>query len=1717
MKMEPQWKRNSMDGDNASIISYFGEDDAIDPQDGAEVGLVSEYDPDNPSGIDWTESFEGGNAESIVDPEDSTPAITEERTRTVTVTEDISDFSDESIAEYESEGWTAYALYDDGTRAQIPWSEVVEPDEYSVELYDVASATNQHFWHDGNGAHVTDDEQDAWTEEYAKSGHGELAAPADSKPWHNILMNSLGILLRRGLLNLVSMSKSAVAFFDGEGNGAANIVASFGKSGAQIGKSDSQHAVVDSSGLNVYNADGTLAKVNTVDVVAVKQATDQAVKDAATAKTASESAQASAKSAADSASAAAKSASDAQSDAASAKASAGGAASSAASASISAGNAATSATNAEKSASNAQASAEGAANDASAAKASAKAAKDDADAAKASAASAETSAGNAATSAGNAATSASNAETSAGNAAASAKSAEDDASAAKASAGSAATSASNAATSASSAATSASNAATSASNAAKSASDAASDASSAKASAERADKHADAALDQLSIVQDVVGVLTWASEHGTFKKTADKSIVSGKVYFAKDGDSYAPVVEPDASKLSTYYELAVDEAMDSYIMAHLAVTDAGLWVLPNGRGGKADSALGTAPGYKVLLSNSGTVVYDPTGVAVSTFGESIGFNADRPQRIGGDKAYIEWYDSNNDGKADSLRIVGTNLNTQVEQQSTTITNLTESVKYGGRNLLQGTADPQVDTVGNPPCWWIGSGGNGTGTIETVTDSPVPSVVKSFRITNNTTGNRDWQQKVADLYADWDGSAWSGGQFTFSAYVRAIGAECTALLRTWGSAQNWNKTFKVGADWTRVEYPVTLSGAAPNTGYVRMLIGLTGAGSIEYIAPKLERGPFATPWEYAAEDVTSMSNTVNSVKQTANENSASIKSLTTTVNSQGTRIASAESKITQHDSAIALRATKTEAYQSAQPNLSPFFSRLPYNATAGDGGTYWQAWGTGTHTSMGNGWMRKQYSNTGTSVLYSQNRPKSLPELSPETVYTLLAEFRNVSNTGNVYLRCPDSGQSGAVGNIISGEGTRTGIDLKVAEGAYHMVFKTPASTASNYSTFFGICTRCDAGATADFEMRVSIYEGEYSGPYKPYSGSQLYASQAELKVESDRISARVEKNGVIAAINASVEKDGTSAAKISADKVNIEGAAIFTSGKLSKVVTTTQTEWYSSTSATSKAGGSWGTTQPSVVAGRFIWERQKVTYSDGTSEYKPSAEGVCTQGQSLAERRCLVGQSGSTHTNPWYKFASISMTGAYQDRYIVFDVTCTYSSHGTGQLRASVRQGTGGATLDVKKLEWVSRNSYIQPAKFVMAYKANAAGNGFDIDLWAKIDSAYLFYRFDVVQEGDRTTLNSAPLWTLYDKSSAGSEAGIPDGYTQVVSTDADAAQITANAAAPKTSAIAREQRIWYRQTAIGAAPGKNQTWLSTSGTGYGNWSLTVPPLTSGSTKYPKLYTAVQSQTVAQQAAGSACTCTQPLLDDSTTVIDGGNIITGSVTANQIAANAITADHLDADSVNISGKLTLGALEEGALESYATFGDLGEATSALATSEDLEALEGALVDADGNYQWENVEGRLSQTISGVSEGVKALGESMTDADGRYLWDVRADGLRSDVDESNLERDTRISGIESDLGSTRADVDRLTGFIVVDPDVPSMTMGKVGGNARSVLTDSGLEFQYKSMPVATVKADASGNGVLEVTEATVTDRLRFGDWVMYKRNSNGNLAFKWIGA
>lgn len=125
---------------------------------------------------------------------------------------------------------------------RIGWGDELQ--SVADEALEVAQATGQYFWHDDNGAHVSTDALNP-------------TGPSNS------LWNSLGLLIRKAANNLVSITQSVIAFYDGNGNAASNITAQFGSSGATIGKTASAHVDIDSDSIDFYDGtQGILSMVN---------------------------------------------------------------------------------------------------------------------------------------------------------------------------------------------------------------------------------------------------------------------------------------------------------------------------------------------------------------------------------------------------------------------------------------------------------------------------------------------------------------------------------------------------------------------------------------------------------------------------------------------------------------------------------------------------------------------------------------------------------------------------------------------------------------------------------------------------------------------------------------------------------------------------------------------------------------------------------------------------------------------------------------------------------------------------------------------------------------------------------------------------------------------------------------------------------------------------------------------------------------------------------------------------------------------------------------------------------------------------------------------------------------------------------------------------------------------------------------------------------------
>lgn len=144
--------------------------------------------------------------------------------------------------------------------------------------------------------------------------------------------------------------------------------------------------------------------------------------------------------------------------------------------------------------------------------------------------------------------------------------------------------------------------------------------------------------------------------------------------------------------------------------------------------------------------------------------------------------------------------------------------------------------------------------------------------------------------------------------------------------------------------------------------------------------------------------------------------------------------------------------------------------------------------------------------------------------------------------------------------------------------------------------------------------------------------------------------------------------------------------------------------------------------------------------------------------------------------------------------------------------------------------------------------------------------------------------------------------------FDKSIAQDLGEASDLAKAASPKSDAIKRTQRIWYRKNSAGApaTPGTaSSNWVTKDDDGSNAWTKMHVAITE-TDKY--IYTCEQ-----YEMANGTVGYTSVLLDNTITVIDGGNIITGTVSANAVNATSGTFDSANIPNLDAS-KITTGQL-----------------------------------------------------------------------------------------------------------------------------------------------------------------------------------------------------------
>ena len=286
-------------------------------------------------------------------------------------------------------------------------------------------------------------------------------------------------------------------------------------------------------------------------------------------------------------------------------------------------------------------------------------------------------------------------------------------------------------------------------------------------------------------------------------------------------------------------------------------------------------------------------------------------------------------------------------------------------------------------------------------------------------------------------------------------------------------------------------------------------------------------------------------------------------------------------------------------------------------------------------------------------------------------------------------------------------------------------------------------------------------------------------------------------------------------------------AALFGSGIKANPSTSTIT-------ATSFVGALTGNATTATTAGEFT--AAKSVTLQGAVTGTASSKGGWTL--TTIQRSCLVGQSGNSGTNPWYKFATFTLDTANDDAMITFHVEDTYTNNGNyhGILRAHVRCNSSKVfnTSPSSSLEWLENTGY--PFDDFVMVCANTAGA--TVELWTKIDESYKFRRFTVISEGTRTVTKQR--WTLLNASSAGQSDSYTSTNNTIVSTNPkekqelvlDISDTTPSNYTPRNIPLkVRTQstsgNFVYESYPIWEIP-TNQTANYGIGVGFGNGGLTV-------------------------------------------------------------------------------------------------------------------------------------------------------------------------------------------------------------------------------------------------------------------------------------------------
>ena len=403
------------------------------------------------------------------------------------------------------------------------------------------------------------------------------------------------------------------------------------------------------------------------------------------------------------------------------------------------------------------------------------------------------------------------------------------------------------------------------------------------------------------------------------------------------------------------------------------------------------------------------------------------------------------------------------------------------------------------------------------------------------------------------------------------------------------------------------------------------------------------GTAKTTADNASKAASEANSTASTAKTTADQAKSTADTATKNLTALTAQVKEAETTIKKNKEEIELRAKKTEVTEAIDNidiggrNLAKNTATLPIGNGTWNTGT-WRRSGTGSISnvdindspipSITKGILVTRKDNT-SQIGFCQDDFAGLR--SGET-YTVSAWVKCTENA-KVKLETHWSNK-----DAVSGVGDPVAVEAN----KWTRITLTKSPTKDCLQSIAYIYLYIGSSNCEMYVCGIKLENGNKATDWSPAPEDYYTKTEtdASIQVLSDKISQQVSTTDKLGTRLSKVEQDSSSwsvtletanAAKSAADNASqtassAKSAADNANKNASSAVSTAQNtvkstteQFYKSTSPTSLSGGSWSNSQPTWENGKYIWKRTYVVKNNGTTEYQPSANGVCITGSTGAK------------------------------------------------------------------------------------------------------------------------------------------------------------------------------------------------------------------------------------------------------------------------------------------------------------------------------------------------------------------------------------------------------------------------------------------------------------------------------------------------------------------